>query len=397
MESLSTFWHPCYGEDLTDCHCDWRITLNDCVERQFISKLFTVCLSWNAVLIIPTISVLYDRIIVKKRVIFERVPHTLFIRPKPIEALIIWMFLFIIFRIIDFAIILFQVDVNPIFQSVLFDLAWEFGLCATTCYVFGLAHTVSNTSEVTKRQTFISRSKVDIGFTAITLIPFLFNTICSILSAVYAQHNDYAKARIFTVLIYAMWVADCVVLAFMTIYFGLNILKVFEIHLNNRRGASDPSVENVKNSLMRMKAISVVLTCNYLLYAIIKSIYCIGRDKMMVDKTFNIALCTVWNLVATINVTLVLITLIFNPKLLNPLSFSSNSSNTEAVELSADKLEKSIRTQDVSSSVDHQSKDYEEQKNFYNMVIESARNKVKKDEKRYSYRQSISQTNLISN
>ncbi|KAI9266048.1 hypothetical protein BY458DRAFT_216660 [Sporodiniella umbellata] len=369
MDPISSFWHPCYGENDTDCHCDWRMTITDCVERNYIFKLFTICLSWNVVLIIPTLSVLYDRLIVKKRVVFERVPHTMFIRPRPIEALSVWMLLFIVCRVIDFAILLSRIEVNPIFQSVFFDLTWEFGLCATTCYVFGLAHTVSNSSEITKRSKFLSRSKVDIGFTVITLVPFLFNTTCSILSGVYV---------------------DCIVLAAMTIYFGISILKVFEIHFNNRRGSSDPSVDNVKNSMLRMNAISIVLTGNYLFYAVIKSVYCIGRDEMMKNKTFNVVLCTVWNLVATINVTLVLVALVFSPRLLNPLSFSSNSSGTEAVELSSERLESSLSTETYP-------KRYEDQKNYYNTTIESARTKTKKKDESYSSRLSISQTKLIPN
>ncbi|KAG1450191.1 hypothetical protein G6F56_008418 [Rhizopus delemar] len=154
--------------------------------------------------------------------------------------------------------------------------------------------------------------------------------------------------------------------------------------------------------MMRMKVISLVLFLNYVGYASVTFIYCIGRDRMMVDKNFNMVVCCVWNFVATVNVTLVLIILIFKPKLLSPLSFSSKSSNTEVLELSADKLEKGGKIEHVSTShyksfEETTSKtDFEEQKNFYNMVIESTRNKVKIDDKRNSCRQSISQTNLIS-
>ncbi|CAO3703552.1 unnamed protein product [Rhizopus stolonifer] len=188
----------------------------------------------------------------------------------------------------------------------------------------------------------------------------------------------------------------------MTVHFAHNIIKVFEIHVKNQGTASNSSADNVKSSMMRMKVISLVLFLNYIGYASVTFIYCIGRDRMMIDKNFNMVVCCVWNFVATVNVTLVLIILIFKPKLLSPLSFSSKSSNTEVLELSADKLEKGGKIEDVSTShykpfEETTSKtNFEEQKNFYNMVIESARNKVKVDDKRNSYRQSVSQINLIS-
>lgn len=54
MELQNTFWHPCFGEEQIDCHCDWRITLTDCVERNFLSKILIICLSWNIALIPPS-------------------------------------------------------------------------------------------------------------------------------------------------------------------------------------------------------------------------------------------------------------------------------------------------------------------------------------------------------
>ncbi|CAO3703553.1 unnamed protein product [Rhizopus stolonifer] len=190
-----------------------------------------------------------------------------------------------------------------------------------------------------------------------------------------------------------MWITDCIILGSMTVYFGANILNFFTIHLDNRRGMSDPSADNIRYSMIRVKAISTVLTLNYIFYAIIKSVYCIGRDKMMVDKTFNIAVCTAWNLLGTISVTLVLAALIFNPKLLNPFSFSSKSFNTEATCISTDKAENYLKPEDMSTihcksiEIVCPKQDDEEQNNFYNMVMENS--KAKKDDVRYLKRESV--------
>ncbi|KAI9266052.1 hypothetical protein BY458DRAFT_547711 [Sporodiniella umbellata] len=365
----SSFWRVCYGENNTDCHCDWRIVLTDCVERGFVSKVFMLCLTWNIILIFPTLWILYERLIVKKMVVFERVPQTCFIRPKPIEAMVFWILFFV---------------------SFLFELTWECGLCSTTCYVFGLAYTASHKSEIINSNMFFSRAKVDMGFFVLTTVPFIFNNTCAILAGIFGLQQDFAKARIFTTLIYSMWILDCIILGSMTVYFGTTILSIFKIYLTNRRGPADASTESIKSSMIRMKAVSFVLTLNYVLYAILKSVYCLGRDEMMVNKTFNIALCTFWNMVATINVTLVLAALIFNPKLLNPLSYTERSINPKPVDMSefTHGLDTEASTVYCRSIEVLPSKEEEqEQKHFYNMVMENSR--IKKEEPHHLYRQSI--------
>ncbi|RCH77703.1 hypothetical protein CU098_005143, partial [Rhizopus stolonifer] len=188
---------------------------------------------------------------------------------------------------------------------------WEFGLCAATSYVFGLANTASNTSDITKRVIFFSRNQIDIVFNVLSTVPFTFNFICSILAIIHAQNNDYSRAKIFTILIYSTWTIYCIVMAIITAYFGISSLKVFKIHLKNQLGVSNPSVSNIKSSIMRMKVIASVLTCNYMAYAGVATTYTVGRDKMMVNTTFNIIECFICHFFATASCTFILTALIF--------------------------------------------------------------------------------------
>lgn len=120
------------------------------------------------------------------------------------------------------------------------------------------------TSDITKRVIFFSRNQIDIVFNVLSTVPFTFNFICSILAIIHAQNNDYSRAKIFTILIYSTWTIYCIVMAIITAYFGISSLKVFKIHLKNQLGVSNPSVSNIKSSIMRVNC-NVYRKC-YLLF-----------------------------------------------------------------------------------------------------------------------------------
>ncbi|KAI9266051.1 hypothetical protein BY458DRAFT_587372 [Sporodiniella umbellata] len=388
---MSSFWRTCNEEN--ECHCDWRVILTDCVERNVLSKIYMMYTIWNIILTVSIIVILYNRIVVKKLVIFERVPHTVFVRPKPIESMLVWAFFFVLFRAVNYAVILFEVDVNRTFLAVFYEVIWECGLCAATCYVFGLANAASNTSEITKRTIFFSRKKVDILFSALVTVPFVFNCVCAALTGVYADRNDYQLASVLTSCIYYVWTAYCIFMTIVTSHFGIHSLRIFKILLKNHSAGSRPSIENIKSSMLRMKLITTILVITYLVYAAVACAYAAARDEMMINPALNIAECFLCQLFATASVTFILFALIFNPKLLNPLSMSLNTSHTETLELSVDKPESQ---EGANFSKPFQLKqaqsDIENQKKLYNIAIEAAHNE---DSAKISFSQSTSQVNLI--
>jgi hypothetical protein len=109
-----SFWIVCEDNVLKqNCHCDWRVTIVDCIESKTMLYIYIANAVWSFVLtIIGTLEllyiaysiltyhigcgILYHRIFNKKQQMFMTSPYGFFIRPKPIESMLFFGIVFCI-------------------------------------------------------------------------------------------------------------------------------------------------------------------------------------------------------------------------------------------------------------------------------------------------------------
>ncbi|KAG2213953.1 hypothetical protein INT47_001222 [Mucor saturninus] len=246
-----------------------------------------------------------------------------FARPRPIESLLFFGTIFNFLRAIDAALIVTDALSNKIFRAFFYELPWQFGICAFTCYLYGIAHTVSHSSKVIQNNWFKSLILIDISCTAMLILPFISNNICSIAAAIYAERGDLVKAKIFTDTLYFFWTFYCFILASWIVFAGLRLLKILRHHLDNQHDPEGSTVHKIKNGLFKVKMIMSISVTSLLVFSFVKCIYGIFRVKLLLHSEFNLALACIWTFDGTLASMLVVVSLLITPKALSPLDSSS--------------------------------------------------------------------------
>lgn len=49
---MNEFWLICEDETRSICHCDWRVTLSDCIERDIILHMYITNLALSAFMLV---------------------------------------------------------------------------------------------------------------------------------------------------------------------------------------------------------------------------------------------------------------------------------------------------------------------------------------------------------
>ncbi|RCH89654.1 hypothetical protein CU097_002904 [Rhizopus azygosporus] len=356
--------------------------------------MYVANLIWSAILLIPGTSIFIYRVFYKKQPIFDRVPFTYFMRPRPIESMLLFGLLFNLLRLINMAILITDVVPNPIFRGFFYELPWQVGLCALACYVFGIAHTVSRSNRIIKIGNFFTSLKVDIVYTCLISFPFVTNNICSVAAAIYAEKKEFLKFRIFTSILYYLWTIYCLVLAASTLYFGLGLLYILKFHLKNQAGQHESVIAKVKHAMFKVKMILYNIIICLVVFAVIKCLYGTFRQEILKNKTYSLLMAAFWTFDGTIASAFVVIILLVNPKAVTPFNYSSASESSESLQPSLDKYESIHINESITgfhktrSTFTHA--DYEEQQNYYNLVTENARHKSLQKNRKGSYSNSQS-------
>ncbi|KAI9345428.1 hypothetical protein BD770DRAFT_397051 [Pilaira anomala] len=323
-----TFWLLC--EEPDHCHCDWRISIINCYESKPMFYIYTVNIVWSLLIAIMGSGIIYDRVIRKKLPIFDFESSVgNFIRPRPIESLVFFGTIFNFFRALDTILLVSDALPNSIVRSILYELPWQFGLCAFACYLFGIAHTVSHSSKIIRNNWFRSSIRIDILCTTLITLPFITNNICSIAASIYADRSQFYQAKLFTDLLYHFWSFYCFILASFILFAGLRLLKILQHHLENQHDQDNHASHKIKHGAFKVKVVMVVSVTSLLVFMLIKCFYGIFRKEILLNHVASLFVAIFWTFDGTVASTVVFLTLVINPKALSQLNISSNSNGSE--------------------------------------------------------------------
>ncbi|KAI8976482.1 hypothetical protein BDB01DRAFT_853124 [Pilobolus umbonatus] len=286
---MESFWVVCVEDG---CHCDWRVTIEGCLETKAMFAIYLMNVICSCLLLLLGGYLLYMRLAVKKEPLFD--PQNKW-RPRPIESMMVLGNLFNLLRIIDGLILITDTLPNPIIRSVLYEIPWQFGLAAFSCYLFGISHIVSKSVAIFRPQEVISSDRLVSISIATIFLPFITNNIFSVLAAVYAEQGDYRKAKIYTDTLYYLWSAYCLNLACWTVFSGYRLILILNKHIEHQ------SISNNNNlTLIRVSHD--------------KFIYGSMRVPIMTHTIGTHIMALIWTFDGTISAMFIMTVLIHTPK-----------------------------------------------------------------------------------
>ncbi|CAO3633889.1 unnamed protein product [Cunninghamella echinulata] len=297
------FWRLC---DETHCHCDFRMTMTHCLEYDGLYIVNMIDIIWSALATVGALWILFDHVYLKKLPIFDfsgKIP-----RPKPIEI-----------RIINASILITDIGRNAILRAVLFEIPWQFGMTALSCYFFGVCHTLANSSRHLYNSWVGSQSAVDIvGFVVISL-PIIVINIVSIVAGYYAQIGDVDNATKWTEAIYYSWGAFDFIIGSMILISGLRLLRLLKGHLLTQ-GNLRENIIKIKLGATKVKII-IVIGCACLWgYCVVITLYASSRYYIMLDTPYTIVITSITLFNGPLATCIIEFAIILNIKLLNGIS-----------------------------------------------------------------------------
>ncbi|KAI8077788.1 uncharacterized protein BX664DRAFT_270448, partial [Halteromyces radiatus] len=215
----------------------------------------------------------------------------------------------IVVRLVHSIILVTDIFSNVAFRSFAFEFPWAFGYAALSSYVFGISHTMSDSSHVIYNSWFHNPLKVDILCSTLIIMPFVSNNICSISAGIYAQNGDIEKAILFTRALYYFWTIYCGTLGLVLLYSGVYLVRLLNHHLRSQRGVQC-NVAKVKTGILKVKLV-IFIGCSCLnIFAIIVCLYGIFRERMSNSTLCSLVIAAIWTFdgpMATVLVELALI------------------------------------------------------------------------------------------
>ena len=76
------------------CHCDWRLTLQDCVEGKAMTIVHGINVGLSGIAVVVGIVLLTHRVVIKGHRLFDINISKGCFRPKPIDCMLLFIILF---------------------------------------------------------------------------------------------------------------------------------------------------------------------------------------------------------------------------------------------------------------------------------------------------------------
>ncbi|KAI8341918.1 hypothetical protein BC941DRAFT_466819 [Chlamydoabsidia padenii] len=324
MQANQSFWRSCNRQK--QCHCDWRLTVYDCEETEAIRWIYINNAIASAVVGAIGIGLLYYRLHYRGQHIFDTNTQTGFIRPKPIESLVLFAIIFNFLRLAHSIILVTDVLSNVAFRSFAFEFPWAFGYAALSCYVFGIAHTMVDSSHVLYNAWFHDPLRIDISCSLLIILPFVSNNICSISAGFYAQQGNIEKATLYTHALYYLWTIYCGTLAFVMLYSGTRLVVLLQHHLRVQEGTQS-NVVKVKTGILKVKLVILTGFICLFVFAIIVCIYGVFRERMQSNSVCSLLIAGIWTFDGPLATLMVELALILNPHMTGVLGLVAVSSS----------------------------------------------------------------------
>ncbi|SAM05420.1 hypothetical protein [Absidia glauca] len=318
--NATTFWRICSSSH--ECHCDYRLTIYNCIESGPFYNITLVGLVWSSVVSAVGIFLLAWRVLVQKQRLFE-IRHKL-PRPKPIESMCLFGIVFNLVRIIHAAVILTDVGQSPILRLFLFDQCWAFAFSAFTCYVFGVAQTLLNSNRVLYDAWLSSPSKVDAICMISTVLPYIFMNVGAIGSGYYAWKKDVDMAYVLLRVGYYCAMVYTFVLGVLIIYAGRRLTGLI----------SDPVLlhSNIRITTTKLQAssfkVKVTMACGsfcLLSMGLIACVYASTRIPITTNYILAMLFSSFISFVGPGVTSIIMLALFLSPEMISGLAILSLS------------------------------------------------------------------------
>ncbi|KAF7727792.1 hypothetical protein EC973_007023 [Apophysomyces ossiformis] len=305
------------------------MTITGCEGQEAAKIMYIVQAALSGVVSIVAIILLYWRICYKHQTMFDF--RAGFIRPKPIESMGLFGVLFNLLRMVQSIIYVADVLPNPIFRSFMFEVPWQFGFCALACYLFGTAHTLSDTSATIYTVWVRSPVIIDTICVLVIALPFITNTICSLLAGMYAEQGDIASAKAYTSAIYYLWSFYTAFLGLLIVFAGIRLIRLLYYHLEMQTDLRVNGAK-IKTGVLKVKIVVLVGAACLWLYSIVAAMYAAFRDPITKNMPMVVLICILWMYMGALTTLMIEFAIILNPqmaKALVNLSFGSYTSDTQ--------------------------------------------------------------------
>ncbi|KAI7861119.1 hypothetical protein BDC45DRAFT_552418 [Circinella umbellata] len=307
------------------CHCDWRLTISNCSEEKALRIMYIV----------------------------EAIASGVF----ALLGMACMGVAFHVVRVIQACIIITDAAPNNIaFRSWIFELGWQCVFGAITCYLFGIAHTISTSSKVIYDDWIRSPYIIDGAFFAAIGFPFISNNICAILGGVYIDQKKFELADTFTSTLYHFWTFYTCSLGILLLYAGFRLLRLLRRHFINKSGVTDDDIKKFSLGALKVKIIVVAAFSCIIIFAVIVILYASYRYEIILYKPYNIGIGIVVTFNGIVGTGFVLFGIILNPKVatltgLVTSSSGGNDSTTDTSVLRGSRMSKWLSSKTESSTI----------------------------------------------
>ncbi|KAI9498119.1 hypothetical protein BDB00DRAFT_499456 [Zychaea mexicana] len=308
------------------CHCDWRLSIQDCEEGYVMWYINIVNIAISAITAVIGIVLLINRIFFKGHTIWNGGTGTRgWLRPKPVDSMIIFFIMFNSLRLLSSVIIITDaLPGNWIARSYLFEIPWDFGLGGITLYLIGIAQTISQSHSVSSW--LPSPLVVDIFGSTALFLPF----VCSVAVAVTAgalAESDLPTAEIFVRLTYIAWFLWTGIIGCSVFYAGVRLVRILRSY--HKKARYGPKYTAVKSGIYRIQMMVASFVVCLWGFATFLLLYSILRDQIMTNTAANIFLSIPWHFLGGITTLVVQISVMVSPKSKSNPALKSKSSSGE--------------------------------------------------------------------
>ncbi|KAI8373221.1 uncharacterized protein BYT42DRAFT_579638 [Radiomyces spectabilis] len=330
------------------CHCDWRIAINDCQEHGAITIINIVNIALSAFVIVVGLALLFYRIVIKHHAVFELRSKKGFLRPKPVESMLLLLVIFNILRLLTSLILLIDVaPTNLIARSFLFEISWQFGYGGFALYLVGIAQALSETHKSIATGWLPSPLFVDILGSWFFLWPFVINNICSIVAGALATTNLQA-AEVFTRLLYGFWFLHNSTITTAVLYSGWRLISILNRNLTKFK-TSGARYTSIKKGIFKIKMIIAIIAVCLMTFATFLLLYGILRNMIIVNFPGSIFLAVIWTYLGPVTTIFVELAIIINPVIKDNPALALKSSGGDI--MSEDTVEESYVTTESNSTL----------------------------------------------
>ncbi|CAO3630771.1 unnamed protein product [Cunninghamella blakesleeana] len=309
------------------CHCDFRLTVTNCVEHQGLFIMYMTFIALSGLVILIGIGIEYDRYFRKGHRLFEIGSGRGLLRPKPIDCLVTFITIFNSIRLLCAVLIVVDHDpTNVLARSFLFEFSWHFGYAACALYLLGIAQTLADSNKNMIQGWLPAPRIVDMIGIGFMLGPVILHNICSIAAGALAYTN-LPLAETFTNILYGFWFMHTFTLSLTVLFAGVRLLRILKNHLIKFPPTGE-RYKSIRLGIFKIQSLMSIISFCLGGYSVFLLVYAVDRDQITQNSAGSIAMATIWNFWAPAATLIGEIAIIINPKLGENTNFGMKGSSS---------------------------------------------------------------------